>query len=210
MARVMCLVWAIVVLGTATVCICGGAQAVREKSYDLPWRSSSGFAIGPVGFSRSASGVEHYRGAAAVSMGVAWSALGAMLEIWGLSILWFQAIFRASGRDTGRPDRRIIRTTLTVVSAVFLATATVGFFPPWQIGTSASATGFYAELFLSGVFLAIPVTHEAARRLWFPIAVSAAIIAGQFSIACAIGIGMGTFLVVFIVGHIMLLFPEPG
>jgi hypothetical protein len=141
-------------------------------------------------------------------MGAGLAAFGVMLDIWGLSALWIAALPPLSWRDPDTEKRRLIPTMLAVVSLVCLATATVAFFPPWQIGTSASATAFHATWLLGGTLLALPVTRGAMRRWGLPGVILSAILAGWLSLGSAVGISMALIFSLFAASHILMLFSK--
>ena len=194
-------VMAIALLPEAILFPWAGIRAIQAQSYDMPWRSSSGLVIGPiVFFGNSASGTEQYRGAAAIQMGVGLVASGMMFGIWTLSLFW-----SAVRRTTGTWSR--VHTVVAVLSLGCLASATIAFFPPSHIGTTASSTALYAVLLLTClVLLGHASTARARWRRWFfPFLIVTALVADHFSTGAAVGISMGLLVSLFAAAHVWML-----
>ena len=84
------------------------------------------------------TGTEHYRGAAAVRIGVGFLALATMLGIWGLSLLVSATRLALSNQAVSASPRGHISKPSIITSFACLLVATIAFFPPWHIGRSAA------------------------------------------------------------------------
>ncbi len=208
--RIAPLLMGLVLMLLAAGLIWAGAGAIRENSWDMPWRSSGGVVLGPlpIVYSSSRTGVEAYRGTAAVRVGIGLSAFGVMLGIWSLSLLWTAAKPRVAVQSSPGAGRGLLPTTLTMVSLACLLAGAIAFFPPWHIGVSAAPTALYTECLLAAILLAIPLTRHRLRRWVLPAATVAAIVAGPFSTGCSVGIILGLFFGLGFAGHVMVLLPK--
>ena len=200
-----CLVMAVFTLGPAAAATWAGVEVIRARAY-YEYGNNIAAGLAPANLVRAGKVVKQYRGADAVCLGVGLTALGAMLDVWGLALAASAVNPRFAHRDPDLGGRQFIPTLLTIVSLALLVTLTTALFPPWQIGASASATALYAEWLVAGIVLILPVTRHTGRGLLVPMVILAAMIVGWFSPGAFLGIGAGLFIGIGLAVHILMLF----
>jgi hypothetical protein len=200
------LVMAVVLLPPAVGLPWAGAKAIREKSIDWSWRAHGGIIFAPVHFgSFSQSGVEPYRGAAAVRFGVGLVSGGVMLGIWVLAFL-YGAIRVGVCAPAPANDIGPFWVTLASASLVCLTVATVAFFPPWHFGTHVAPTALYAEWLAAAVLFTVPWTRAQARRWFCPAIILAAVVTSWLLIGIAVGLVLGLLIGILAAAHIAAIF----
>lgn len=185
------------VLGTLIAT--AGIQAVRQRSYDLPWRSRMSLELGPLSASHETAGVDRYREGDAVQMGFGLICAGAMLAVWGIAGL------SLGGRPWGRAQ-----DVLTIASLLLLLAAMGLIIPPWRILSDPACSAIYGVQVLA-VAYAVGLSDAARRRWGKPLALTilaAGIVLDRFVLGLGTGCMLGIFCAIALAIHIGLLKPS--
>lgn len=198
--RVVGVLFGLMLLGFGGALVLVGATAISDKSVDFRWTSRRMFSIGIAGVSQATSGVASYRGAAAIRMGIGHASAGVMLGLWGAAMA--VAVFRHSDKKKANKPGRFGRA-LACLSLGALLVAMFCFFPVWQL----NGLLFWTEV------IVVPLVIMRRSR-WVGFLFPGLILTALLTDLVGLGPGfpvaiiLGIFTTLFVLGHVLYLFPD--
>ena len=169
------------------IAVSEGIEAIRMRQFDLDWRYREGLHLGPVVQGGPVTErIEHYRGTAAIRMGVGISAFGGILVGWGLPLILTSISPKVLGAGFN-----VRKSALILLPLLFAVTAAVCLWPPWRVTVDPSPTAFYATVGVDLVLFWWTVSKRRQARWIPPAIVVAALATGHFAPEVGAGILFG-------------------
>jgi hypothetical protein len=193
----------LLLLGGAAVW--AGARAIDQQQFEVRWRATRGFMVGPFGWAQSASGIDMLQGADAIRVGIGLSAFGSMFITWAIGL--FSLLFRY--RLQPEPSR--LGIVLGWISLTCLIVTCGSLFPFWKLW----ALSFYLVVLLLSLLCVRGLrssTVPPGIRLFFPAYIVAVIVVSllpmeqsRIQVGCLV---VGLFVAFGGVAHVCTLIPS--
>jgi lysylphosphatidylglycerol synthetase-like protein (DUF2156 family) len=169
-----------------------GWDAIHKQHYEMEWKAST---IG-----RASHGTLVFDGPEAIRIGTGLIAFGVMLTTWAVATALSIAL-RAKQKGSTPCSLGIGWLSLACLVLAFTC-----FFPPWCLASGP----FYAvvTLVLWFIFALPDATRQTWSRKFFPAVICASILAAMINTAAGLGMVLGLFASLAVLGHMLLLFPR--